>query len=486
MWREYNPSNQTGWGAYSWENKKVEGDAIQAKPKTKAASFINMINSQSWIGGDGCGDETSGVIGSGSTGRSDSYAYSDGIYVGQIEDLRLNSNKPNKHELLEDGVSRSIAGETRGNGSVPFTKSVKITPDNAQNGNMLWTGYNNTGLDSNSGWIALGEPQQSYPNLKVGMPIYAYDGTQIIKAKIASYDFGKTLKYVRVIFDQEWWDANSVTSIPANDNDTYSIIIQDMNESYDVMPYVDIIAYPDKLANVFPNGVIGEWNTHLPEDSETRAELNRPSSGGIRFVKPEGSNWSSYSDGYDSTKNDVYVSASESTVSLYFYESSSDFTKSDTSRTVIGDIGDVYASNGWRVEYGNRLSPSLVGVFNKTDGWSSTHRNYKLLQFGMGSGGEMSSSLDNTHTTIDLVGSDGESALKALPHLVELDGLLYIQWRATQLVYDDDSFLPWGDDSRIDIVNGNQTKTDLNEHTVKVVTHTELMPLGIYNQNDTL
>ena len=52
------------------------------------------------------------------------------------------------------------------------------------------------------------------------------------------------------------------------------------------------------------------------------------------------------------------------------------------------------------------------------------------------------------------------------------------------MVYNGSSFVPWGDNATIPIVDNESTITDLNGITVKVVCHIGKIPLGIANYND--
>jgi hypothetical protein len=86
-------------------------------------------------------------------------------------------------------------------------------------------------------------------------------------------------------------------------------------------------------------------------------------------------------------------------------------------------------------------------------------------------------------------------AVKALSHLVEKDGLLYMQYKGSELFYDVAGTVgnEWGDTTAstdytnaygvIPVIDNESTQVDLNGNTVKTFNHTELIPIGIASNN---
>ncbi len=81
------------------------------------------------------------------------------------------------------------------------------------------------------------------------------------------------------------------------------------------------------------------------------------------------------------------------------------------------------------------------------------------------------------HDEINIPAQENQSPLiKALYSVTEKNGLLYLQFHGAELKHNGTD---WGDDQTIPIINGENTKTDLNGNTVKVFCHHTLFPIGI-------
>jgi len=438
-----------------------------------------------------------GVVGSGSSlngirgGVENTFC--DCVYNCQVEDLRLNANKQNKQELLTDGTRRSVAAKTRGLGKVPYLLASTLG--------------SSTGREDGVSFYGVQARIQIYGRLPDGR--YVSDVIRVgdVTTFINTNDGTSTTMACSSINKNDnsawFYYADSFTEKPSNDpgwlsgtanNDASHMrfmIHTRLSSEFDSLPWVDIIGDPARIEATFPNGVVGQYINQMPTGSELDWPLNEKCSSStavsINTVN-DGVGWITTVRTVNGIKNQLDdVAFITDAVTLLLYNTESDFTALDTTNDVVGDLGDVFYSDTHAVASGNRLMCSLTGDIGKHDAHPimgySRMTNYVMRRNTLRS----EDVYDHTHASIDLEAPHyGSNAFKALPHLIEKNGLLYIQWRATQLVYDDDSFLPWGDDSRITIVDGETTKTDLNGHTVKVVTHTELNPVGIANNNETL
>lgn len=490
--------------------------------------------------------------------RTDQYDFYDAIYAGQVEDLRLNANKQDYARLLTDRVRDGVAGETRGKGKVPFTKPYELGTGVHNNKANLWA---TSGGDLYA-YFGFGD------EVKVGDVLYIQDSTDgfIVKGSI---DFVASDSYVRIddFATNPTFEViqGSLPTGTGNGHTTYSFVENELSAEYDSLPWVDIIGDPERIAATFPDGVVGQWIPDL-RIGTLDWDLNRKSNQNpitVTWTDNDGVSWSnSNNQPVNTTTNRATdITSAASRVLLLQYEALSDFTESDDNRAVEGDLGDVTYTNNNSALYGNRLAPSLVDVIGKTSVGHPNNGSVTLTDYNILGTGELHSNVNyvTKHLSIPLgVPQNDSDAVKALPHLVEKDGLLYVQYHATQLVYDGtvipsitmssqpigidlgerfymkaiemngwfvrltaasgtgtfqsyfdagtywcdaegnvfsgtdlmvfkkvNTSADWGDDSEITIVDGEAEKGDLNGNVVKVVTHTEQIPVGIANKNQT-
>ncbi|CAL9954962.1 hypothetical protein VPHD472_0003 [Vibrio phage D472] len=409
-----------------------------------------------------------GYIGQ-SGGRADQYKYYDAIYAGQVEDLRLNANKQDKQELLTDAVRRGVRGETRGKGKVPFT--TVQTADQAATGSPT-SAFD--GIDTS--------------HITVGDMCWAEDAAGDYQRRTITYAGSNGT----ISFNE---------TIQGRKSDSKLIHERELSAEYDSLPWVDLIGDPERIAATFPDGVVGQWIPDLTTGNSDR-DLNRKGIvlTGTLFTENDGASWTVESKAINSTTNTVNTFLDSSLLRLYLltYEALSDFTESDDNLAVVGDLGDVYNAKFYTIERGNRIAPSLLGVILK-DNRDPTHHQLRVNSYSIHpANGDLDggSGYLPIHEPIRLPAPANDSdAVKALPHLVEKDGLLYVQWHGTQLFYDAAGTVgnEWGDTfagttftnayGKISIVDGEDTKPDENGNTVKVVTHTETIPIGIANHN---
>ncbi|CAM0052530.1 hypothetical protein VPHK479_0003 [Vibrio phage K479] len=479
--------------------------------------------------------------GTSSAGRSDQYQYFDAIYAGQVEDLRLNANKQDYARLLTDSARSGFAGETRGKGKVPFTKFY--TADQTATGSS-------TGSFDNI--LPTGSAVQVGDVCSLENAAGTYETVTIT----ALFSSGRSISF-----------EPSITGRKADSKGMFTEYM-DSTAEYDSLPWVDIVGDPERIAATFPDGVVGQWIPQIPTGSTLFLELNKKcnqSTMPIVATTNDGVTWGSATVSVDTVQNGRSATPSANGVELYFYEALSGFTEPDNNRAVQGDLGDVFVSNQADNYNGNRLMPSLINEIGKSQGYPQVS-NVPVIDYILRSEGTLHNASANApkHEPHRLPATQNDSdAVKTLPHLVEKDGLLYVQHHATQLVYQDtinavtaipsvqfvavagdlvilsgwdnqsmngkvlkctadisptwaanyfdnwtitsDGYLKrytddvvhaqlkeyqissdrWGDDSEITIVDDESTKTDQNGNTVKVVTHTHMIPIGIANKNQT-
>ena len=514
-------------------------------PTSTSECFVGHGFGDAWAAG---AYKVTGAIGQDS-GRSDQYKFYDAIYAGQVEDLRLNANKQNKQELLTDAVRRGVRGETRGKGKVPFTTGYGSSVASLASGTIGYIPILRTDLLGDDSWIT----STSIPNPDEAHGYIIIDGVP--------YEI-----YGAVLSGTGNTHIGFLTSYPTAPSAKTGVDIvfgNWLSAEYDSLPWVDIIGDPERIAATFPDGVVGQWIPQIPDGSSIFYFFNEKANGDATRTHTidDGVSWTLGGLSEDFVRNGYSSGLGANHVALLQYETLSDFTESDDNRAVIGDLGDVEVTKHNGIDRGNRLAPSLSGAILKSSSGSPEYGTLSVLSNTIFRGElvETAYGIPVTHTPVNIgAPSNNSPAVKALPHLVEKDGLLYVQWHGTQLVYgsptittitptnvgdtsqsgevyfcrgiggaldgsvwkclvgtsqdfdspnwfvntdgDIENFgqsskvvyfkrldqLSWGDDSEITIVDGEATKGDFNGNIVKVVTHTELIPVGIANKNESL
>lgn len=280
-----------------------------------------------------------------------------------------------------------------------------------------------------------------------------------------------------------------------NQDNTNAVVAQkELTAEYDSLPYVNIIGDPSNILATFPDGVIGSWVSTIPDNTTRYFDMTRNSFStgfvNLQHTVDNGVTWTGYTTlSIDPITNQADfngLGAAEG-VSLVHYESLSDFTESSANSKVLGPIGDVYCGAYYEIGYGNRLMPSLIGQVSSNSSSEVTSSTLPVTQFTINTDGTLSGFNLNapSHENIPLrTPLNNSHAVKSLTTIAEKDGLLYAQYHAVELIYDGSSFVPWGDNSTIPIVNNESTITDLNGSVVKAVCHIGKIPIGIANYND--
>ncbi len=429
----------------------------------------HVVNSKSdcfipWINGVTSG-YAFGYISSSLTGRSDQYEFYDPIYAGMVEDLRLNANKLDLNRLLEDSKRSDVAGTTRGKSKVPFTKvtSLPISDSSSIGGGsrkLIYNSVNHFNLDDGQEETVIGSYLENSGVLRKVLTIaYALTNTYITLDGTTNY--------------------TSVCNAVIGRTDILSA-------EYDSIPHVDLIGDPANIALTFPDGVIGEWIPVIPDGTTKDFSLNRKSIDSILdYVRTidGGVNWNTGNRTVDTVTNSINMSSGivpTNAVIILHYESLSDFTEPSANSKVIGQVGDVFASQAYVVEDGNRLIPSLIGKVATTANTYPYSQTHSLTSKGYTtSTGVLQGHADfkPRHNNLGLPNPlNLGPAVKVLSTFTEIDGLIYPQYHFAELKHDGTD---WGDDNTIPIVDNMSTKTDDNAVTVSIGCHTGKIPLGI-------
>ncbi|RJE78139.1 hypothetical protein BGP78_06410 [Pseudoalteromonas sp. MSK9-3] len=374
----------------------------------------------------------SGFISAPYTGpiRNDQYKYYDAIYAGQVEDLRLNANKLDVNQLREDSIRKAVAGEMRGKGKVPFTRTY-ISSGTAVASNT--NGFIPVPVSSVSGdlsWINRNNQDTQKCQGKILVNGVAYDINGISYAGSNFENIALRTTYPS--------DASSGDSIQAVFGDY-------LPSEFDSLPCVDIIGDPKRIAATFPDGVIGQWIPQIPDGSSKEFQLNTKLNGStfnsaVRTID-DGVTFSDLTGAFNSllntAKNSITHPIVTGYVALVAYKSPSNFTEPSTNSVVLGDVGKVHTSADNFVSQSNRLTPSLIGKIGKDNQDGNQLRGNSVTNAPLTSYSKLWNSNKVTHTPITLRKPINDSpAVKALPTITEKDGLLYLQFHGAELRYD--------------------------------------------------
>lgn len=480
----YNPNGSTKWRRLSVDNQTEATIEIWYQTEARNTSWgtVDVVSTEQCFRLFAHGITPScypaasnygGTRSSGHSGRQDQYRYHDAIYAGQVEDLRVASKTQPLAEVLNTEVRKAVAGKVRGRGKVPFT-----TPYSDTAYVVLVDGVGSRVRVSSL--AALNNTLVGFdPNTVSGIYINNQYYTKVSNTT-SEFTVDRTI-------DTTGMTEGNASSGWKEFTGKTMLVTTELSSGYDSLPWVDIIGDPERIAATFPDGVVGQWIA-TPVGSAEYYGLNKKYNSSVAALSTDddGASWTVDNSQID-TVNNRFFSGTQQTlpatrIYLIHYETLSDFTEPDSNGDVIGELGDVEWSQSHAIDYGNRLFSSLIdqiGVSNSNS--FGRFGSNKLEQYSTYSDGELQAyglaGAECKHSELNLAYPANESdAFKTLPHLVEKDGLLYMQWHATQLKHNGTD---WGDDSVITIVDGESTKTDQNGNTVKVVTHTNMIPVGI-------
>lgn len=484
-------SNPTGY--YSWFSDAGSG-ALRGISSAKDC-FISA-DSGGYKSTNSLGN---GGISSGKRWTTSQYAYHDAIYSGLVDDLRLPAKGISDTTLaLRNKVRMDMVGTSRGVDTVPFTivsrgfcqpSSTRLYLGGANNG---WLGNNTTYLSEKH------QQLPDYTNIHdytVAFKIVDAGNTDILTKNGWSLDTWYIPGKIRSRNNANVAELSNVggTSfdlISTGSMDTVELVMMapvEQKAEFNSLPWIDIIGDPERVAATFPNGVVGQWINDIPTGSPNDYYLNRKYSSSLSTVGTytvnDGATWGGATTSnwpVDQVDNHITATFPVGRVALIHYDVLSNFTELSDNQAPVGLLGSVELSADFDIANGNRLAPSLVGSILKSNDGNARITSLALTEEGRFlPNGELLEGTNGTqvrHTPMYWGAPDNSSdAIKVLPHLVEINEQLFVQYHATQLVY---SAGDWGDDSEVLIVNGESTKTDDNGNAVKVVTHTSIHPIG--------
>lgn len=505
--------------------------------KNKVNSTKKCFTNPTIIGEAGYHELSGFITSSYGTGRPDQYKFYDAIYAGQVEDLRLNANKQDYNRLLEEGIRKAVAGETRGKGKVPFlTSEGRITSqDNpAVTGTYI--------ADATGELIALDAGVVvwiTYPDgsLNVRTVIRTNSGKVIILNDIIDRKKGATVWF------HKW-----------------------LTPEYDSLPWVDITGSPENIAATFPNGVVGQWIPNIPNNTVKHFALNRKSlQTSVTCVEStdNGTTWIEVNRDLLTATNDFVHTKPANEVSLISYSSLSNFTEANNNLAIEGEVGKVITTNYYEPHHGNRLVPSLLSkIAVSSTTWGINNKilaKMPMVNISMDFRFNVIPPIEGQlHEPMILdAPANNSPTVKTLYTLIEKHGLLYMQYHGSELKYKhrqvetitittftgnigkiyyihpvtnsriggkfiqvvppqtsvsinidyllclpDDTIVSafsnevvpylkvwdgtgWGDDSTIPIVDGESIRQNLNGDVVKTFCHHELIPIGIADTSST-
>lgn len=476
-WR-YNPN------IYSVIGKWYQGVDLNVNSSLMCFELLTQSDEKLGASAYGGGIET----GPANSGRPDGRFY-DGVYAsgagGVSRDMRYSAWD------ISDWQEKSLKikkGDYRGREKDLFTKVVKITPENAQDGKLLWTGSDNTALSANMGWISLGTSKDNL-SLEIGSKIHAFDSStgKYWSGRIANFQATSSSTICRVMF-YNWTPGE----IPLASDTTYVVFSQNLGlEVSGKYSHLDVIGDPENIlaCQDIRDGWYGGYIPSNPDGSEKKYIFNKPFfNNTLTTIHTDnlGTNWvvASEADGVNFTENSKRATWPVGRVILCYYLTSANYTYESNNEAVSGGIsgiGSVYiSSRGNTNTSGRLLGVSLIDkVLNSSVNVREEHINLK--KYGLRTDtGELSSDYPTTppsHDEINIDGFDEIVAYKCLDYITQDSGMAYINYAFSELVYDSLSE-SWGDDFKFSIIDGTQFGTDDNNKQKLFGTHRLVEPLG--------
>lgn len=392
--------------------------------------------------------------------RVDEYKFFDAIYSGQVEDLRINANKLDVNKLRESKLSDAIAGKLRGKEKLPFTK---LKSGFCYDSGMTIYIYQNvpsseSSLIGSDKYYRGDDIVKSYPkHSEFKASAVAIKFTDAGDTDLTTFAGGTPLGQWFIIdrFDMQsnlfialknpntgnshWFSSGRASTIQAE----LLFPTEQNHAEFDALPWMDIIATPDNFRATFPDGVQGQWIPKIPDGSPDYP-LNRKLSGGTLsaiYSNDLGQTWVKSDATFDSVKNIKSGDWDPNAVGLLYYETRSSFTHSSSNRVVIGNLGQVYASQASLNDYGNRLHASLTDNIGKRTSSAYFQEFLSLKKYTFFSPNQIlgwTSQVGDEplHEPLSLdAPNDNSPSFKTLTTVTQKDGLLYMQFHGAELKY---------------------------------------------------
>ena len=240
----------------------------------------------------------------------------------------------------------------------------------------------------------------------------------------------------------------------------------------------DISVNPAQVSsiNALKSGWRGSWVPLLPASGGIAVPATRKilAAGALIISNDTGASWPTIAttSGYTATNN-LTATYAISEIRICQYTAFSDQLQIANNEAVYGNKPvSVNVGNDHRQEYGSIFRESL-GVICKNNAGVSYGENSVTFMLS-----------DNTNKLITgcehipiKLGSPANSsgAVKSIDSNVSVNNQAFKQYSATELKWNGTS---WGDDSKVTIVDGKTTKTDLNGSTVRVATYKTRESIG--------
>lgn len=248
----------------------------------------------------------------------------------------------------------------------------------------------------------------------------------------------------------------------------------------------DVIGAPSSilLTDALKNGWYGSWVPDLPAGGGkphygTRKNINVTGSP-LLTSNNNGATWDSFPTGTQaaSALNGTTGSYATTEIRICQYQAFAKQTEPTVNSVVYGGArgaGSVDTMSQFNVTRSVLLGESLLGLIGKNQG-NPYGGNSTLLSRVLFDSKFVSGAYAPTHEKIILgEPTNNSKAFKTLNYNTETNQQAGINYAATELKHDGTD---WGDDSQIHIVDNENTLTDLNGNTVKVVTHKLKEPIG--------
>lgn len=253
---------------------------------------------------------------------------------------------------------------------------------------------------------------------------------------------------------------------------------------------LDIAGRPSSIiqTNDLKDGWYGHFITAIPDGTNKEFSLARKSLSYVDaiYTLNNGSTWiETYNPPINEITNSFFNVMASNTVLVTYYQAFAKQTEFADNAPVYGGVvgvGKVRASSYNGTIGGCLLGESLTGNINKSANFSTVGPDSYIheiqgLAMNVQAGKLIGvNNINSVHSALSIAAPQNNSpAYKALDYNVNINQQGFKQYAATELKHDSTD---WGDDSKVTIVNGESTKTDLNGNTVKVVTHKMKEPIG--------
>ncbi|MCF6435226.1 hypothetical protein [Pseudoalteromonas sp. MMG022] len=434
----YNPmgcgnfTRPDGWGITRWYNPKF----ANIEPTSPLECFTLDYGNPNHMAGapaHGSWKKFGSIAGSdANSGRRDQYKFYDAIYAGQVEDLRLNANKLDINQLRDEAMRKAVAGTLRGKERTIFTtvEAKKLAIASAYAG-KYYVNFSET-VDIQNGYEI--EPQ----NRPFSYLYNSTRGNTLYPTYVEPNGNIYTSDAPVALSGNRFQDIESSTLLDWQiGDDIYLINGEQMTSEFDSLPWIDIIGYPERIAQTFPDGVMGQWVPQLPNGGSQDFKLNRKASQPLTWAMSldDGSSWNSGSLAINSTKN-AYVSPAEAArVQLIYYRADAGFTATAVNSQVLDSVGDVWLGNDARSNFGARLQQSLTSSIATTVSYTS-NTYVPLAARNLLDDKLIKDEFPQHLVPPALGGEKGAYACKVLPTITNYRGLLYMQFHGAQLQLD--------------------------------------------------